>query len=150
MESSKDFPDCFYRVTVKGLYVKDDKVLLVRESEPRSGEWEMPGGGLDFGEDIREGLKREVEEEMGLNVTKISDKPVYVWAHKYNNRRNLDWFYSLVVAYRIEVEDLNFTPTEECETIDFFSKEQLQNLELADQANELKELFNPEDFKEDF
>jgi 8-oxo-dGTP pyrophosphatase MutT (NUDIX family) len=31
--------------------------------------WEIPGGHIDFGEDIVVGLKREVLEEMGMNIT---------------------------------------------------------------------------------
>jgi len=149
-EHSKDFPDSFYRVTVKGLCVRDGKVLLIHEPEALSGRWEMPGGGLDFGEDPKLGLKRELEEEMGLKITKISDSPVYVWTYKYRKLRNLDWYYSFVVAYQVEFENLDFKLTEECDRIDFFTKEQLQTLELEGQANRLPEIFNPEDFEKVF
>lgn len=95
-------------MSVKGLCVQNGKVLLVKESDEISGKWEMPGGGLDFGEDIKACLIREIEEEMHLRVIKISDSPVYVWAHRYeNNRRNIGWYYSLVLAYRVEFENLN-------------------------------------------
>ncbi len=147
MEHSKDFPDCFYRVVGKALCVRDGKILLIHEPEARSGKWEMPGGGLDFGEDIKIGLKRELEEEMGLKVTKISEHPVYVWTHKYTKLRNLDWYYSLVLAYRVELEDLKFKSTKECDALEFFTKEQLQTLELSGQANELVDIFNPSDFE---
>ncbi len=150
MSQSNFFPDCFYRVTVKGLYVKDGKVLLVREGDKLSADWEMPGGGLDFGEDTITGLKREIEEEMGLKVSKISNAPVYVWTHKYENKRKIDWFYSCVVAYRVEFENLDFTPSDECEAIEFFSKDELQNVKLCGQAQKLAEIFNPEDFSEPF
>jgi ADP-ribose pyrophosphatase YjhB (NUDIX family) len=150
MEHSKNFPDCFYRVTIKGLCVRDGKVLLVHESEPLSRQWEIPGGGLDFGEDIQIGFKREIEEEMGLKVKRMSQAPVYTWTHRYENKRGLDWFYSLVLAYRVEFEDLNFTSTEECEAIDFFSKENLRTLKLNGQIKKLVEIFNPDDFKEPF
>jgi 8-oxo-dGTP diphosphatase len=147
MEHSKDFPDSFYRVTVKGLCVRDGKVLLIHETKAISGKWEMPGGGLDFGEDIKSGFKRELEEEMGLKVKKMSEAPIYVWTHKYEKLRNMEWYYSLVLAYRVEFEDLDFTPTAECDSLDFFTKEQLQDLELSNQANELRDIFDPEDFK---
>src|SRR4051812_34993193 len=132
---SKDFPDSFYRVSVKGLLVKDGKVLLLKESTKLSGQWELPGGGLDFGEDIHQGLKREIEEETGLKVKSISEKPVYVWTWRFDNKRDMDWYYSLVLAYRIELENLAFTPTEECESIGFFSKDELEPIELCWQTN---------------
>lgn len=94
------FPDCFHRVTIKGLCVRDGKILLMREAKSMSGKWELPGGGLDFGEDIKSALQREVKEEMGLKITKISDKPVYIWTHRYeSNARNIGWYYSLVLAF---------------------------------------------------
>lgn len=143
---SKNFPDSFYRVTVKAIIVKDDKVLLIKESPKLSGKWELPGGGLDFGEDIHDGLKREIEEEMGLKVKSIEKRPIYAWTWRYENHRNLDWFYSLVLVYRAEFESFEFKPTEECEEIDWFSKEDLENIELDSQINGLKKVFNPKDF----
>lgn len=147
VQKSKHFPDSFYRVSVKGLCVKDGKVLLLKESHQLSGQWELPGGGLDFGEDIQQGLRREIEEETGLKVKSISDKPLYVWTWRFENERNIDWYYSLVLAYKIELENFDFTPTEECEGLDFFSKEELDTIELCWQTNGLKKVFNLNDFR---
>ena len=133
---------CFHRVTIKGLVVQDGKILLLKESSKLSGKWELPGGGLDFGEDIYEGLKREIEEEMGVNVKSIEKRPMYVWTWRFEKKRNMDWYYSLVVAYKIELENLDFKITEECEEIAFFSKEDLENIELCWQTNGLKDIFN--------
>ena len=60
---------------------------------------------------------------------------MYVWTHRYpNNRRNIGWYYSCVIAYHIELESLDFKASEECEAIDFFSKEQLQIINLNGQT----------------
>jgi 8-oxo-dGTP diphosphatase len=152
MEHSEHFPDSFHRVTIKGLCVRDGKILLSRESMPGEPElWEMPGGGLDFGEDIKEGLRREIQEEMGLKVTKISEHPVYVWTHKFPpNSRKIGWYYSIIVAYRVEFEDLNITPSEECQEVRFFSKEELSGIPRSGQTTKLPDIFNPEDFSESF
>ena len=144
---SKDFPDSFYRVSVKGIYVQDDKVLLVKEPLELSGQWELPGGGLDFGEDPKIGLEREVEEEMKLDVISVSDQPIYVWTDRFEKRRNMDWYYSVVLGYKIEFANLDFTPTEECEDIGLFTKEELQTLDIFHQSDHLKKVFNPADFQ---
>lgn len=148
MEHSNDFPDSFHRVTIKGLYVQGGKVLLVREGSGENERWEMPGGGLDFGEDPHVGLVREVREEMGLVLSKVSKSPLYVWPYKYVGKRGVEWYYSLVVAYRVEFQNLDFTPTSECEALEFFSKEDLKNIRLSGQAKRLLEFFDPEDFTE--
>jgi 8-oxo-dGTP diphosphatase len=150
MEESKDFPACFHRVTIKGLCVRDGKLLMIREAKTLSGKWELPGGGLDFGEEIKEAFGRETAEEMGLKVRRMSENPVYAWTHRYENKRKMEWFYSLVLAYRVEFEDLNISPTAECEAIEFFSKDELISLNLSGQMSRLAPTFNPEDFTESF
>jgi 8-oxo-dGTP diphosphatase len=150
MEHSKDFPDSFFRVTVKGLCVREGKILLLKETPQLSGKWEMPGGGLDFGENIQTGLEREIREEMGLKVAKMSKAPMYAWTYKYEGKRGLDWYYALVLAYRIELKSLDFVPSDECEATGFFSKDELKDHELNGQTNELLKIFNPEDFKDTF
>jgi len=150
MEQSPHFPPAFHRVTIKGLCVRDGKLLMIRESDALSGKWELPGGGLDFGEDIRLGFEREVEEEMGLKVTRMATRPMYVWPHRYENKRKMEWFYSFVVAYRIELQDLVFTPTDECAELKFFSRDELRDMNLCGQVKHLSNIFNPEDFTEPF
>jgi ADP-ribose pyrophosphatase YjhB (NUDIX family) len=52
----------------------EDRVLLVRVAagEPGAGQWILPGGGLDFGEDPAAGVLRELGEETGL-IGRIDD-----------------------------------------------------------------------------
>jgi 8-oxo-dGTP diphosphatase len=48
--------------------VREGRVLLARWTGPRGPQWTLPGGGLDHGEDPRDGAIREVEEETGYTV----------------------------------------------------------------------------------
>lgn len=145
-QQSKNFPDSFFRVSIKGLYVKDGKILLLKESKEKGEMWELPGGGLEFGEDPQTGLKREILEETSLIVTNVSKNPIYAWQNKFENKRNLDWYHSLVVAYKIDLANLEFTPSQECVDIGFFSLEELPNLNLNVQTKGLLTHFNLEDF----
>lgn len=144
--TSQHFPPNFFRVSIKGLVVNDGNVLLIDEGPKQGGRWELPGGGLDFGEDIHGALKREIEEEIGLKVMHISEKPTYVWTWRFENTRDMEWFYSLVIAYKIKVADFTIDPTKEFKKIGFFSKEELETADLRYQTNGFKKVFNPEDF----
>ncbi len=56
-------------VGVGALVVDGDKVLVVlRENEPGKGLWSVPGGLLELGETAREGARREILEETGVDV----------------------------------------------------------------------------------
>lgn len=59
------------------LILSDEGVLLVRNKRRNgSHDWTPPGGVIDEGETLLEGLTREVEEETGLHVTEWAG-PVY-------------------------------------------------------------------------
>lgn len=48
---------------------KDGSILLIkRRFEPNKGRWSLPGGLLEVGEDPAEAARREVREELGLEV----------------------------------------------------------------------------------
>ncbi|RLI37857.1 NUDIX hydrolase [Candidatus Bathyarchaeota archaeon] len=46
----------------------DEFVVVQRKNEPAKGLWSIPGGLLELGERVYDGVKREVKEETGLDV----------------------------------------------------------------------------------
>jgi 8-oxo-dGTP diphosphatase len=56
-------------VGVGGVVIQDGRVVLVRRGgPPLEGNWSIPGGTLEVGETIAEGVQRELREETGLEV----------------------------------------------------------------------------------
>ncbi len=59
-------------VGVGGVIIRDGRTLLIRRgSEPLKGEWSIPGGMLEVGETLKEGVTRELLEETGLEVSVV-------------------------------------------------------------------------------
>ncbi len=60
-------------VAVKAIVRRDDGAVLLIKRAPRSetdpGRWDLPGGKMDYGEQITDALVRETQEETGLTVT---------------------------------------------------------------------------------
>ena len=60
-----------------GAVIQDDngRILLVKHKKERGGYWQRkwicPGGELEYGEEITQGIKREVKEETNLEIDLI-------------------------------------------------------------------------------
>jgi ADP-ribose pyrophosphatase YjhB (NUDIX family) len=60
-------------VGVGAVIVNDERVLLVqRGTEPMKGRWSIPGGLVELGETLADGVRREVQEETGLAVEPVA------------------------------------------------------------------------------
>lgn len=83
-----------YRVVIKGL-VRDSsgKLLFVQE---RSDSWDLPGGGLEHGEDVTKALKREFLEELEADVKVSTENPLIIptWNTKFDDP-------VLIIAYKV-------------------------------------------------
>lgn len=64
-EHKQDASHCF-RVSVSALIIEDGYVLLAHRRA--IDWWNLPGGAIDPGETVAEGLRREVREETGLEI----------------------------------------------------------------------------------
>lgn len=123
---------CTYRISVKAVIKDDDgKVLLGREKD---GSWELPGGGLEHGEDPKNALSREILEETGFTVDWMGDHPIAFWTiNKEVGHPSLKWFG--FVAYEAKVSG-EFRPShdtnDEVEEIRYVTIDEARTLKLHD------------------
>ncbi|HEU4911598.1 MAG TPA: NUDIX hydrolase [Actinomycetes bacterium] len=73
-----------------------DEVLMLRQRHDAPGEWALPGGLLERGELPRDGLAREIEEELGLTLA-LPAEPTHV--HVSPPLRRVD------LAFVVDVDD---------------------------------------------
>ena len=83
-------------ITVVAAVIRDseDRVLLTQRPTDRhmGGLWEFPGGKIDDGEGPAEALRRELDEELGIEVE--VEQPVTFAVHEETGLRILLLFYS--------------------------------------------------------
>ena len=66
--STRQYPSRPF-VGVGGVVFIDGRVVLVkRRHEPLAGQWSLPGGAIELGETLHEGLRRELREEIGVET----------------------------------------------------------------------------------
>lgn len=65
---AREYPDRPV-VGIGGVVIENGRALLIkRGSEPLLGQWSIPGGTLELGESLQQGVARELLEETGLEV----------------------------------------------------------------------------------
>lgn len=89
-------------VTADSVVVKPstNEILLIRrKNEPFKGHWALPGGFLDFNEDLEAGAIRELEEETKITLTSM--KQIGAFGKPGRDPRG----HMVAVAYYVEVDD---------------------------------------------
>jgi ADP-ribose pyrophosphatase YjhB (NUDIX family) len=110
-----------YSVSVAGVITDDHgQALLIQRRDNHS--WEPPGGVLELGETIHDGLRREVREETGLDVEPVALTGVYK-----NMARGV-----IALVFRCKVTGGNLVTTEETSAFRWANEHDIG--QLADEA----------------
>ncbi len=93
-DMKREYPD-HPIVGVGGVVIRDNFVLLIRRGrEPLKGEWSIPGGMLELGESLKDGIKREILEETGLKVRPL--EPIAVLDRIQENGGRVQFHYVII------------------------------------------------------
>lgn len=116
------------------MLVKSDRVLLCHRHPNRRwypDVWDIPGGHIDTGETPANAVRRELREELGVEIRIESDEPFRV----YDPATDLTLYAWVVTEWSGEISNL---APDEHDDVAWFSADDLGRLELADLA--LREL----------
>lgn len=123
-----DAPELF-RVSAKAVICVDGQVLLLRTP---TGNWDLPGGRLEPGEDIETSLVRELREELGISI------PLGQVIYCGVRRRDLPKHNVVVVAYLCTMEaDLDqIVLSDEHDEVRLWSADDIAAMDLVDSYRE--------------
>lgn len=124
IQGTKRRTDYLYRVSLKCL-VRNEKgeILVVKESG--RGWWDLPGGGMDHGEDIRSAIAREMKEEVNMHgdfeykILEV-DEPRHLDMHN---------FWQLRLVFEVKPQTPTFSPGDDGDEVAFVSPSIFENSE---------------------
>ena len=96
------------KYVVAGLILRGDELLICQRTrhQPMPLKWEFPGGKIEEGEQPRDALWRELDEELGIDAT-IGDEVARI-RHSYKNGGSVELRFFVVHSYQGEVENRIF------------------------------------------
>ncbi|MGG6295541.1 NUDIX hydrolase [Leptolyngbya sp. AN02str] len=115
----------------------DGNIVLIRRSD--NGLWSLPGGIVNWGEDIPTSLERELEEETGLKIVSMG-RLVGVYSSPNRDPR----FHSICVAVEVNVSG-SFEVQDKLEVLDIraFTPGDIPKDELShDHRQQLQDYFS--------
>jgi 8-oxo-dGTP diphosphatase len=109
---------------VAAVILKDGKVLVCQRTRHQTMplKWEFPGGKIEEGEQPRDALRRELDEELGIDA-KIGEE-VLRKVHEYPGGGSVELRFFVVHDYHGEIEnkifrDVQWAPRSELPKYDF-------------------------------
>lgn len=130
-------------IGVYGLIIKYNKILLIKKNGgPYDGKLDLPGGTIEFNEKIEEALIRELQEEVGIEITDYKLFDVVSTNIKWDHKNELLETKHIAILYIInefqndindtmEITDVNDDSMgAEYYDISKLKKEQLSNIVL--------------------
>ncbi len=113
------------------LIVRNRRILVCQRTrhQPMPLKWEFPGGKIERGEQPTDALRRELEEELGIDAT-IGDEVVRI-RHTYRHGGAVELRFFLVREYTGELENRIFRD------IQWVRRSELPNFDFLDADREL-------------
>ena len=120
-------------VGVGGVLFIDQQVVLVRRRHPPlAGRWSLPGGAVELGETLHEGLQRELQEEIGLQ-TRVGPLVELLDRITRDSDGRVRYHYVLAdfLCYRVSG---TLKPGSDAETVVLADPDDLGSYDLTDEA----------------
>ena len=142
MAGSREYPEK-PMVGIGGVIIDRGRTLLIRRgSEPLRGEWSIPGGSLELGETLEEGVARELLEETGVQVRvlefiEVFDRIYLDDAATAGGYRKKPRFHYVIVDYLCERISGEPHAGSDVTDVAFASEEELTKFNLTETATRI-------------
>ena len=130
----REFPD-HPVVGVGGVVIRGGSVLLIRRGrEPLKGQWSIPGGLLELGEELAAGVRRELKEETGLEVEPLEALAVFDRIFREGSRVR---YHYVIVDYACRWKRGRLRPASDVLDARWVRREDLPHYNLTEMATKV-------------
>jgi 8-oxo-dGTP diphosphatase len=117
-------------VGVGGVVIAKGQTLLIRRGNaPLEGQWSIPGGMLELGESIIEGVRRELAEETGIEVRVLELIEVFERVIPGDGGRTR--YHFVILDYLCEMVSGEAKAASDVTDVAWASEEELEKYELT-------------------
>jgi 8-oxo-dGTP diphosphatase len=108
---------------------KEGKLLLLKRSNSNNffkGKWQLPGGKVNFGEHVRQAIKREIKEETALDCGELKIKKVFSFPDNFNGFKGT----AFLMVFETKLEG-KISLSKDHNKHGFFSLKEIKEMELT-------------------
>ena len=94
------------------------KVFLPKRAKTKKflpGVYELPGGHIDYGEDIEDGLRREIKEEFNMNIEVYEPFYVFTYLNKIKGTHSIEVIY--LAEFIDDIDSIKISPEDHSEYV---------------------------------
>ena len=117
-------------IPCNGVIIENEnkEILLVkRKFEPQKGFWDVPGGFINSGEELEHSVKREILEEISVEVEMTGIVGIYKDSYVFQGIK----FPTLGIMVSAKIISGTLKAADDAEEFKYFTKQQVSELSIA-------------------
>jgi ADP-ribose pyrophosphatase YjhB (NUDIX family) len=135
--TSRVYPDYPYLGVGAVVFNKDQILLIKRGQEPSFGKWTIPGGLIELGESLVDGVKREIFEECNIQIKVY--KQIDIFEYIEHDDSNKIKYHYIIIDYLADYLEGNLTAKSDILEAKWCTKSEFSHLDVIDTTRQVVE-----------